>query len=532
MAILSSSATSGNSTAAVFPVVDADNLHDLRAERAVLGAMAVNRRAAFSDIDASGVTREHFSSEDHRLIFDAFSLIEENGEDPSDSVLGDALKEVGCRDVERVAAYAADLFLGCPESGSIRGDCRIVQQNYFRRQLRAACYSTLLGCDLGEDFEELSTSLASKLAPLQADPATPASHGWEDMPESVLDGRLGELWQQRLSRHCRALSYPPLVTAVGTLLPLGDYIIPPNIYCCAIGPPGCGKSVATRDAINLVGLTRPYLLDAQYGSAEGLTKDLAALDVRSTLLNPDEVAHLLAKSAIKGAALPYMLNSAFNNQEISGGTRAGTFSISCRIAVVGGIVDSQFDEAFGSGSTGGLYDRFAFGVCPSGYSYEYTPFTGSSIGDDLNLVRANVLPEIWEVRNEWIRKHKISHRVSEIALRFAYVAACADHRPLRAKDLGPALEMAHYQMRIRQSYQPNAGLTLDAKVCNQIRRCLEASGGSSSRTKLSHAVHSERCGSGVFNRCLKEMRENGELLITGKTIRLCREAPLLVGENG
>jgi hypothetical protein len=41
--------------------------------------------------------------------------------------------------------------------------------------------------------------------------------------------------------------------------------------------------------------------------------------------------------------------------------RGKAVNFNARLSLVGGIVDEKFDDAFGSATTSGLYDRFLFG---------------------------------------------------------------------------------------------------------------------------------------------------------------------------
>ena len=51
-------------------------------------------------------------------------------------------------------------------------------------------------------------------------------------------------------------------------------------------------------------------------------------------------------------------------------------TLNCAMSLVGGIVTEEFEESFGSATIGGLYDRFMFGLCPTGYHPVVQRFSG------------------------------------------------------------------------------------------------------------------------------------------------------------
>jgi hypothetical protein len=87
-----------------------------------------------------------------------------------------------------------------------------------------------------------------------------------DMPDSVLDGRLGEICQKRLVKFPLAYSWGSLITSAGTLIPRFETsrlpllaasnrcILRTNLYWCPVGPKGTGKSQAIEQALNCLGM--------------------------------------------------------------------------------------------------------------------------------------------------------------------------------------------------------------------------------------------------------------------------------------
>jgi hypothetical protein len=269
----------------------------------------------------------------------------------------------------------------------------------------------------------------------------------------------------------------------------------------------------------------PILLEAKFGSAEALVERLEDIGPDAVrLVSVDELGHLMAKAAIDRSSFPYILNTAYYQDRQAGGSKGRQFNFDCRLSITGGIVEDTFGDSFGSATTGGLYDRFIFGLCPEPYDFLYRPFSGGT--ETLSPFAAIVDSEVWDVRDSWVKEGGISPRVAEHALRVAYICCSVDGRPsLRADDLEPARAFAKYQMRVRVVLRPNPGENPDAKCAIQIRRWLTEHGGDGqwvSRRDLDRGIHSSKLGPGVFNRCLDNLQFNDEIELDrkGKQVRL------------
>jgi hypothetical protein len=352
-----------------------------------------------------------------------------------------------------------------------------------------------------------------------------------DMPTSVLDGRLGEIYQRRMNDAPIAYSWGPLVTIAGAspFLKYQGQAIRGNLYWCSVGDVGTGKTAIFERAIYVLGVKPldPILLKAKYGSAEGLTADLKDVGACVRLLAPDELGHLLRKCAIEHSSFPTFLTTAFYQDQQRGGTKKDAWEVDCRLSIAGGVVEDDFGDAFGLASVSGLYDRFLFGLAPQPFEYNYYPLEGNA--ESISVVPPKVDGDVWEVRNEW-RKSGVSGRVAENCLRVAFVCAAVDGRKvLRGYDLGPAQELANYQMKVRDILKPNPGKTPDAQsaiaVMNWLRE--HAPNGEFVRIRdLSRGIHSNRLGPGVFHRCLQNLQlcDDVELDLKRKLVRLLDDA--------
>jgi len=158
------------------------------------------------------------------------------------------------------------------------------------------------------------------------------------------------------------------------------------------------------------------LLKAKYGSAEGLIDKLQNVEANAVhLVSVDELGHLLSKAAIERSSFPFVLNTAYYEDQQSGGTKGHQFELDCRISPAGGLVEELFGDSFGMATTGGLHDRFIFGLCPDPYQFLYRPFEGPI--EKLNPFAADVDPAVWDVRDHWVKNGGTAPRIAEHGLR-------------------------------------------------------------------------------------------------------------------
>jgi hypothetical protein len=339
-----------------------------------------------------------------------------------------------------------------------------------------------------------------------------------DLPVECLTGRLGEICQRRLSHLPRAYAWPALLTAASVRTPrVPNDTIRTNLYCGLAGPTASGKTSAIEQSLHVLGLPRDCrVFQAKYGSAEGM---LPAIMERiqpgsSCLLNPDELAHLLEKTAIEHSSFAPILNSLYYEDQQLGGTKRHKVEFNGRLSISGGVVEEMFGQLFGSVTTTGLYDRFIFGLCPPAFVYNYTPLTGPPevLPDALPV---QVHSEVWRERTSWQKAYPYLGRTVEHALRAAVICASQDGSPvLMARDLVPAFAFAIYQHRVRSVLRPNPGENPDARCAFQIRAYLEehAPNGELVRQReVYRGIHAERIGPTVFERTVRNLMRCGEL---------------------
>jgi hypothetical protein len=358
-----------------------------------------------------------------------------------------------------------------------------------------------------------------------------------DMPESVLDGRLGEICATRLSAFPRAYAWPALLAAASALVDEHGHGVRTNLYVALVGPVHSGKTQAIQHAIKALGVESPVLMDILSGSAEQLIRKAKDAAGNPRLFSPDELGHLFDKMRIQGSSFPYILNRAFYDDkfEVLMGQKE-TAEFNCALSIVGGMVEDRFQDLFSAGTTGGLYDRFLFGQCPGGHRYDYFPFEGER--EALRIERVVIDPGVWRTKSEWLAEDpELNPRVAEIAIRAATVcAALSGERVLRPAMLGPARELAKYQTKIRKILKPNPGENFEARLAHKFLAYLERHPGRFvSCRDMYHETHAYDLGPSTADRAVNILEANGDVETTKigrKRLirRLCNEDEITLAQ--
>lgn len=343
----------------------------------------------------------------------------------------------------------------------------------------------------------------------------------QDMPETVLDGRLGELCERFMltgKRFPVAYAWPALLAVASVFTPRHGPKQRLNLFCGIVGPVHSGKSQAIYAAQQLLGLEAPALMNMMAGSAEGLARRCKDAAGNARLFSPDELGHLLEKAGIQNASFASVLSRAFYESKFElhmGKKEVAEFN--CSLSILGGLVDKRFDDLFSQATTAGLYDRFLFGCCPDAFKFDYFPFEAEARAFDLASVFVH--QDVWTEKSVWcMEDRELEPRVVEIAIRAAITCASFDGKTLlTAKDLAPAYEFAQYQKRIRRLLKPNEGENIEGKVTLKLVAKLKQYGGKYiTRRKLLNDIGAHRYGLSVADRALAIMHANGEIEITKK----------------
>lgn len=362
---------------------------------------------------------------------------------------------------------------------------------------------------------------------VQVDPAEvvagPDAVTLPDMPDTVLDGRLGEICKERLSDFPIAYAWPALLAAASVLIhPQERGDLKANLYVCLVGPAHSGKSSSIERACHLLNVIPPALAALKAGSAEGLLKRIGDQRGEGVLLFPDELSHLLEKLQIQNASFASILQTLFYKSEEELTIAKGKpVRFHCRLSIAGGIIDKKFDDLFSSATTSGLYDRFLFTQCPTGFEYLWRPIEGAPATTD-TFKEVPIDRDIWAARNELVRKEKINPRLLEISLRASAICAAFDGRDdLRATALGPAWHLARYQARARNLLQPNEGKNFEGRVAIKILAYLNQHAPDGKWLVLRQvlkATHAWEYGPSIAERALKAMVFGGAIEETIQTV--------------
>jgi hypothetical protein len=343
----------------------------------------------------------------------------------------------------------------------------------------------------------------------------------QDMPDTVLDGRLGELCNTYMllgKRFPLAYAWPALLAVASTLAPRHSPRQRLNLFVALSGPVHTGKSQTIKAAQRLLGLEKPQLMSMLAGSAEALARKCSDAKGEPRLFSPDELGHTLEKSHIENASFPYIFNLAFYETQFEirmGKKEIAEFNAS--LSILGGLVGDRFDDLFSRSATAGLYDRFLFGACPDSFRFSYHPFDVEA--QHFNLAEVGVHPDVWIEKDLWLAEDKdMNPRVVELAIRAATVCASFDGRTLlTARDLGPARAMVDYQTKIRGYLRPNEGENPEAKFAIKLMKYLERLKGKCvSKRALFHNCNAERCGLTIAERALAALHVNGDIVVTSK----------------
>jgi hypothetical protein len=487
--------------------------HSPEIERMFLGAIIMG-------CDAPDLNVDDFYLPFHKSFYRSLQRLKRDGKPTNELALfpdlltHDELDQAGGID------YIARLPEGLPKVANLKFYADTIKMKAAARRGAALCQK------MSEDLASANGNTASVLAEAAAlssqltNPVTSRVLVAEDiklpdLPESAFDGRLGEICQRRMKDFPLAYSWPALLTAAGVLVRSMAGTIRTNLYTALVGPPHSGKSQAIDRASFLMDLKPPFLAEVKSGSIEGFLKQHG--DGREPVLfSPDELSHTFEKAQISNASYAFILNSCFykDNADLTI-AHGNEIHFNRRLSLIGGIVDEKFEDSFGGATTGGLYDRFLFGQCPTGVDeFLYRPLEGLVAFDGQEDERP-VNSDVWESRDELATKEKINPRLLEIALRTAAICAAFDGRKeLCARDLGPAWELARYQTRVRLLLKPNPGKNFEAQVAAKILNYLNrhAAGGAwMAARQVLHATNANDYGPSVVNRALDALAFSGSI---------------------
>jgi hypothetical protein len=351
-----------------------------------------------------------------------------------------------------------------------------------------------------------------------------------DMPAEVLDGWLGDICRTRMKDFPIAYAWPALLAAASVLVPKCGTRT--NLYVALIGPPGSGKSSAFEYAFKLLSLDKPLLQRLKSGSAEGLMKFVGNVEGAPRLFFPGELAHLLKKAAIDGSTFCETLSDLYyTDAQESTVSEQKKIEFNARLSIAGGLPEESFGDLFGAASTQGLYQRFIFAECPTGFQYSFEeldqvesvipPQNFTDEEDTMSIVPGRAVgvvidPSVKTERERWAKDYGIDQRIAGHAIRAAVIAASFDSRPvLRGDDLGPALVLAQYLTRIRKVMEPNPGLNTGGIIHHKIMNYLKKHAPNGDRVVERTMARNARLydhGADAAERVLDSLAKAGEIV--------------------
>jgi DnaB-like helicase N terminal domain len=491
--------------------------HNLEAERGVIGGILLDNSALPSALEKVG--SGDFFLPQHRSAFEGIARLAENDKPINIVLLIEELTSRGELKSREDAAYLSMISDGLPDAKLVRHFAQIVKDKSRLRSM--ICRAEALresALDYDADAGEIAAREIAILSELtEEDKAESTEPDIADMPEACLDGRLGEIYQKYLSDFPIAYAYLALVTAGGVrVTPNPTTSLRTNLFTALVGPIHSGKTAAIQASLRGLGIPNSQIETSLAGSAEGLLEKIG-IRIDSVLYSPDELSHLLTKSQIQNASLPYVLPRLFYFDDVPsivGGRKQISFS--ARLSILGGLVDDNFSDHFGAASMSGTYDRFIFGNCPSGFSYTYRepPAIGAFDGGG-DFVRQ---PRTHSDVHEWasaLRKEipSLNGRIVETAMRVSSICAAFDGRnELRAADLDPALAFINYQSRERIILQPNPGKNVDGILEHRILSHLESRPGEYIRQRhLLRKTRGSEFGAVNWNRVIGALLYRGDI---------------------
>jgi hypothetical protein len=303
------------------------------------------------------------------------------------------------------------------------------------------------------------------------------------MPESVMYGWLGQAARELETP--LGFAYPAMLTIAAATINVFPLNVRPTLYTCLIGPVHCGKSETIKRAVKYLHMPHEDTVKWTVPGSDrglikifGLGKDDEKNGVKQTamvkLLAQDELRNTIAKANIQGSSLPATLCSLWSMDEAGAADKTGAHTALVKLNVLGGLKadDAEdFAECFGKESTGGLYDRFIYGIAPKGWEYE--DWERSVVYRSPKL--CNIPAVCKKMVSDWRRVDAaVRGRLAEIAMRVAYISSAMNQDgEMTTEAVRCALEFVEWQEAIRGNYKAGMGDSLDAQCTNAILSVLE-----------------------------------------------------------
>jgi hypothetical protein len=304
-----------------------------------------------------------------------------------------------------------------------------------------------------------------------------------------------------------------------------------NLYVALIAPPGGGKNVAIKRALESVHLK--WRQDYIKFTAGGDTQLVLALGdspmhtekgghkggeripgPKRILIVNNEMTEVLKKAGIESSALAPRLCDFYDDGQFEKVVNGNRVTVDCRLSWLGGIPASQdrpdrFRELFSSESNYGLYERFLFGYSDAKFNYKPwsppdppKPKSGLSLEDAISQSQnggatmvMEIAPEADALCREWLARREgegtEERRLEHMLLKVSALSASANmEETVSARCMRAAIKFMDWQAILKRTFKSGEAKTheaeFDAMALEAIRQQNERTGSFCNWKRLSH----------------------------------------------
>jgi hypothetical protein len=518
---------------------ESGTIKDLAAERAILGA-ALLEPAQVVPVLQGQLSESDFYLRAHQLIYRAIlDAYEPSMPDRAlISAVGKLLEErKHLEQIEGGPLYLSDALLSqaCLPS-SVAYYIEKIQESARKREIQARLLEAYEKAkeDPQAALEELAAQVKLDRLVTATDEAQLAAG--IAFPESAYLGLAAD-FADTYSTACespKSYFYLSFLTCLGALV--GDRIClqgatraPARLYTVLLGPSGISrKSTAIKLATdffarNVVG----FPIVRGLGSAEGLAKTIQKRNYTNCLLVFDELRTFVDKAKIEGSILLSIVNTLFDETRAENHTKGHDIELenvhlsllsACTLDTFANLFDANFVAI-------GFPNRLLLVLDESKASIpvprEVPPSIEQALAQDLGAILYELRPytpsnplvmrltpealALWGEFYQTIPRTVTGTRIDSIGLRLAMLMALSAHKlEIDTDVIGAAIEIAKWQLAVRDEVMPTEAYNAIAAMEQKIVRVLRARGPLGEK-KLRDLTNAYRAGLWVFDTALKNV---------------------------
>jgi hypothetical protein len=524
---------------------ESGTIKDLAAERAILGAALLEPERAVPLLGAQLSPRDFYDRR-HQRFWEAILALHEQGAPITPvSIVEWIERESKAHELgELPVSYLLEL-------ADLQRAALPSQVPFYAEKIKDAARKRELQARLLEAFEKAKEDPQAALEELAAqvkldrlvtatDEAQPTTG--VTFPESSYIGVAAD-FADTFSTACespKSYFYLSFLTCLGALV--GDRVClqgatraPARLYTVLLGPSGISrKSTAiklTTDffARNVLG----FPVIRGLGSAEGLAKTIQKRGYTNCLLVFDELRTFVDKAKIEGSILLSIVNTLFDETRAENHTKGHDIELqdvhlsllsACTLDTFANLFDANFVAI-------GFPNRLLLVLDESKSSIpvprEVPPEIEQALAQDLGAILYNLRPYtpanplivrltpealgIWSEFYQTIPRTVTGTRIDSIGLRLAMLMALSAHKTeIDADVIQAAIEIARWQLAVRDEVMPVEADNAIAAMEQRIKRVLQARGPQRAR-ELKKLVNAHRAGLWVFETALKNLMSANEV---------------------